>query len=417
MPHIVFLSYFFTPDGLSTAVLMSQLAQDLQAQGNQLTVITTTPHYNLEEEALGAQPLRPLWGRWLQESELDGMRVLHVQVAPKGSRLWLRALDYIRYHLLGLVAGCFLVKDPDVLFVPSPPLTIGIHAWLLGMWHRIPFVYNVQEIYPDVAVKLGMLRNRSVIRLMERMEIFIYRRATKISVISEWFRRALASKDVQSEKLTVIPNFVDTEFVQPGERRNSLSDRLGLDGKFTVLYAGNIGLTQGFEFVMDTAQALDDRPEIHFLIIGGGARFEWVREQIAVRNLHNMTLLSYQPRSLVPQIYAAADLCLVPMKKGMAQDTFPSKIYTIMAAGRPTLASADEDSELAWVVQQADCGWHVPPDDAPALVQAIIAARQQQNLSQEKGDAGRRYVTKYHSRSAVAAQYQALIAETVNIPA
>ena len=222
MAHILFVSYFFAPDSLSTAVLMAELAQDLQSQGHQITVVTTTPHYNLEAEALAQQPLWRRWGRWLQESDLNGIRVFHVQVAPKGSRVWSRAFDYVRYHGLGTLAGWLLVEKPDVIFAPSPPLTIGVHAWLLGLLHRVPFIYNVQEIYPDVAVKLGVLRNPTVIWLMERMAGFIYNRAAKVSVISEWFRRTLQAKKVPYDKLIVIPNFVDTDFLQPGERLKPL---------------------------------------------------------------------------------------------------------------------------------------------------------------------------------------------------
>lgn len=409
MAHILFVSYFFTPDGLSTAVLMSELAQDLQTLGHQVSVITTTPHYNVEAQSLARQPLRPRWGRWLQESDLNGMAVFHVQVAPKGSRIWLRALDYLRYHLLGLLVGLFLVKRADVVFAPSPPLTIGVHAWLLALWHRAPFIYNVQEIYPDVAVRLGVLRNRGLIWLLERLEHFIYARASRVTVISEWFRRTLAGKGVAQAKLVLIPNFVDTDFIQPRPRHNGFSRRHSLDEKFVVLYAGNIGLTQGFDAILVAAERLAAAPEIHFLINGGGAQFNWLDEQIRIRRLSNVTLLPYQPRDVVPDIYATADLCLVPMKRGMAQDTFPSKIYTIMAAGRAALVSADAGSELEWVVGQARCGWSVAPDDPSSLADAIQKIHAQAAAAREQGVRGRAYVVEHHSRHAIAAKYDALI--------
>jgi colanic acid biosynthesis glycosyl transferase WcaI len=410
MSHILFVSYFFTPDSLSTAVLMAELAQELQALGHRVTVITTTPHYNLEDEALAKQPLRRRWGRWLQESDLDGIRVLHVQVAPKGSRLWLRALDYLRYHLIGLLAGILLVHSADVVFAPSPPLTIGVHAWLLALWQRAPFVYNVQEIYPDIAVKLGVLRNPPLIRALELLERFVYARAARVAVISEWFRRTLRAKGVPDDKLAVVPNFVDTEFVCPRPRRNAFSAAHGLDGKFVALYAGNVGLTQGFDTVIEAARRAQAMPALHFLIVGGGAQFAWLEEQIARHRLDNVTLLPHQPRSAVPDLYATANLCLVPMKRATTQDTFPSKIYTIMAAGRPALVAAEPDTELAWVVESSGCGWVVPPGDAHALSAALLHAFLHPAEAQERGRRGRAYVEAHHARRAVARRYSDLFA-------
>jgi colanic acid biosynthesis glycosyl transferase WcaI len=414
MAHILFVSYFFAPDGLSTAVLMSELAQDLEAQGHRVTVLTTTPHYNYEPEAAARQPLHRRWGRWLQESELNGIRVLHVQVAPKGSRIWRRALDYVRYHALGTLAGLILVDRPDVIFAPSPPLTIGLHAWLLSVLRRVPFVYNVQEVYPDVAVKLGVLRNRTLIWLMERVERFVYSRAARVSVISEWFRRALRSKGVPADRLCVIHNFVDTTFVQPGARTNPFSANHHLEGTFNVLYAGNIGLTQGFGTILAAAEKLAHVPDLRFVIVGGGARRDWVVDTIRARRMPNVVLLPYQPRSMVPHIYAGSDVCLVPLKGGMAQDTFPSKVYTIMAAGRGVIASADADSELAWVVRQAECGWVVPPDDARALSETIEHAYVHRQELRERGKKGRAYVTAHHSRTAIGQRYDWLFREILS---
>jgi colanic acid biosynthesis glycosyl transferase WcaI len=413
MAHILFVSYFFAPDGLSTAVLMSELAQDLQAKGHRVTVLTTTPHYNDEPEAAARQPLRRYWGRWVQESELNGMRVLHVYAAPKGSRVWSRALDYARYHVLGTLLGLLSVERPDVLLAPSPPLTIGLQAWLLGAMRCTPYIYNVQEIYPDIAVKLGVLRNRSLIWAMERVEQFIYRRAARVSVISEWFRRTLAAKQVPAGKLGVIANFIDTDFVRPATRENAFSEECGLEKKFTVLYAGNIGLTQGFETLLETAEQLASVGEVQFLVVGGGARREWLAQQLAARRVPNVTLLPYQPRSRVPEIYASADLCLVPMKAGTARDTFPSKVYTIMAAGRGVVASAEPDTELAWVVEQAGCGWVIPPEDAAALSDAVQYAYAHREELLDRGARGRTYVVAHHSREAIAHKYDELICEVV----
>lgn len=408
MANILFLSYFFTPDSLSTAVLMSQLAQDLQAKGHNVTVLTTTPHYNLEDEALAKQPLRKKWGMQVQESTLDGMRVLHVQVAPKGSKIWLRLFDYLRYHGLGTIVGATSIKKPDVMFVPSPPLTMGIHAWLLRLIHRRPFVYNVQEIYPDVAVKLGVITNKRVIKVLEWMEMFIYKRSRRVSVISEWFKEVLVRKGVDPERVVVIPNFVDVDFVSPMDKRNPFSEKYGLTETFNVLYAGNLGLTQDWESLLSAAETVTDLPDMKIVIVGGGAKRNWLDEQITARQLDNVLLLPYQPREWIPFNYATADLCIIPMKAGMTIDTFPSKIYTIMAAARPALVSADPNSELKHVIENGDCGWVATPDDVNDLADKIRVAYDNRDDGVAKGERGRAYVVANHSRAAVVEKYHQL---------
>jgi colanic acid biosynthesis glycosyl transferase WcaI len=409
LSRVLLLTLVFAPDGVSTAVLMTELALELKRLGHEVTVLTTTPHYNVEPEARARQPLRKRWGGLLYESEIGGMRVLHASIPVKGSRVGARILDYLRFHAISTVAGLFAVGPFDLILAPSPPLTIGLSAWILRVFRRAPYVYNVQEIYPDVAVSLGVLTNPRMIRLFERLERFVYARARVITVISEWFRRRLLEKGVDPAKLEVIPNFVDTAFVEPGPKRNDFSLRYGLDDRFVVQYAGNIGLTQGFETIFEAARLLRDIPDVVFLIVGDGTRREWLEQQLAAEPASNIVLLPYQPRSEVPMIYATADVCLVPLKRGTAQETFPSKIYSIMAAARPVIASADENSELAWVVQEARCGWSVPPDDAAQMAAAIREAFALRATLPALGENGRAYVEAHHSKRAVAQQYDALI--------
>jgi colanic acid biosynthesis glycosyl transferase WcaI len=413
MADVLLLTLVFAPDGVSTSILMTELALELREFGHDITVLTTTPHYNVDPEARARQPLVREWGGLLYRSDCEGIPVYHAAIPVKGSRVGARLLDYARFHAISTLAGLVLIRRPDVILAPSPPLTIGLSAWALSLARRASFIYNVQEIYPDVAVSLGVLKNRHVIRAMESLERFIYARSRVVTVISERFRRRLLSKGVPSEKLKVIPNFVDSNFIQPGSRHNDFSTAHSLDDQFVVLYAGNIGLTQGLETILSAAQRLTHQSDLRFVIVGDGTRRGWLEDKLDREHLTNVMLLPYQPRSVVPQIYASSDICLVPLKRGTAQETFPSKIYTIMAAGRPIVASADPDSELAWVVQEADCGWVVPPDDPISLAEMLAATYERRTELASRGQNGRDYVMAHHSRRAVVAQYDSLIREVV----
>ena len=414
--HILLLTLVFSPDGVSTAELMTELALELRKLGYELTVLTTTPHYNLEPEARQRQPLVKRWGSLLYQSDFQAIPVYHASIPVKGKRVGARLLDYMRFHMISTLAGLASLSGKyDLILAPSPPLTIGLSAWILSNLRHVPFIYNVQEIYPDVAVNLGVLRNRYLIRAMEWLELFVYAKAQCVVVISEWFRRRLLEKGVQDIKLQVIPNFVNTKFLRPGERQNPFSAQYNLGDRFVVLYAGNIGLTQGFETILMAAHQLETSdPQICFVIIGDGARRDWLESQLSERNCANIILLPYQSKSSVPQIYATSDVCLVPLKRGTSQETFPSKIYSIMAAGRPVIVSSEANSELAWVVEHAECGWAVPPDDPDALASAIKNAYQRRSELQNMGLLGREYVIAHHSPQAVAQQYDRLIQTIVN---
>ncbi|MCZ7544612.1 MAG: glycosyltransferase family 4 protein [Anaerolineae bacterium] len=244
-------------------------------------------------------------------------------------------------------------------------------------------------------------------RFLERVERFVYRRAHALAVICDLSQSHREKGDAKA-KPHVIPNFVDVETIRPGPKDNPLARELGLVDKYVVLYAGNIGMTQSFDTLLEAAGRLRDAPGVHFLIVGDGVRREHVEAQVRARALDNVTLLPYQPRSRVPDIYATADLGLVPLMAGAATATVPSKLYTIMASARPALVAADAGSALVKTVRDAQCGLAVPPDDADALEAGIRQAYSRQDQFRAFGASGRRYVAAHFSRRAVSAQYHAL---------
>ncbi len=406
---ILILSLVFPPDGVSTSILYGELAEELRSLGHDITVLTTTPHYNEDKEALLRQPLSKQLCGLYYKSNYHGIPVIHAPIPMKGSRVAKRMLDYLRFHIISTIVGIFMVGNFDIILAPSPPLTIGLSAWFLSKMRRNPFIYNVQEIFPDIAVSLGLLKNKRVIRRFEKIERFIYAKSQVVVVISDWFRKRLLSKGVSDDKIVVIPNFTDTEFMKPNDRRNRFSDYHDLEDKFVVLYAGNIGLTQNFENILAAARRLKDLKDLCILIVGDGARRSWLQNQLLKEGCPNIRLLPYQPRSIIPAMYASSNVCLVPLKGGTAQETFPSKIYTIMAAGRPALVAADPDSELSWIIHQSGCGWTVPPDDEKSLSEIIEKLYHQRDEIQKRGMSGRKYVEEFHSKNAIAKQYDRLI--------
>lgn len=406
--RILLLTLYFEPDISANAGIVTRLAEELAALGHTVNVVTAFPHY------ANSRLEPPYRGKVIERSQHGPIRVLrtYVYVRPNKQSLVSRMLNYASFNCLATLAG-MLLPAPDVILAPSPPLTIGLTAWALGALKRAPFVYNVQDIYPDVAIRLGVLRNPGAIRAFRRLEDFVYRKATAVSVLSEGFRENLLAKGVPPAKVHVIPNFVDSDWVHPLPRENPFSRREGLCDRFVALYAGNIGLSQGLETLLDACHQLRDLPDFLALIVGNGAARPSLEARAREMALSNVRFLPFQPKEEVARMYASADVSLVLLRKGLGAESVPSKVYTIMASARPVLAAVDAGSETDRLIREAQCGVVVPPEDASALAQAIRQLRVHAQARADMGRRGREHVVAYYSPQAVAQQYERLLNEVV----
>ena len=406
MAKILIHTLVFAPDGVSTAYIMTDLASELSRLGHSITVLTTTPHYNIEPSAAAAYRLTPA-GRGVFRGQVGNVAVWHLAMPMKGKKMATRMVDYVSFHARSLWFALTRLGDFDVVLAPSPPLTIGLVAAAIGVAKRAPSIYNLQELFPDAAINDGMMKNRGMIGLMRLLERAVYRASERVVAISAAFAEVLKQRRVPPKKIVIIPNFVDTALYRPQNRSNEFSLAHGLDG-FVALYAGNIGATQDWASVLDAAETLRSQP-ITFVISGDGGKGDWLRGEIARRNLGNVRLLGYLPRETTPLVYASSDIGIIPMKPGATIDTFPSKVYTHFACGKPVIASADEGSELKRVIRDSGSGAVVAPGDAEAFTEALLGALARRRSLSEEGARGRAYVERSYSKEAVAAQYSALI--------
>lgn len=414
MTDILLLSLVFPPDSVSTAQIMSELAVDLGKHGHRVTVITTIPHYNYDLKNERNQPLRPKWGKILSQSEYHGMTVYHTFMPTKGQNILYRILAWAFFHIVSIIAGLIIVPRPSIIISPSPPLTIGLCAWLLGILYRAPYIYNVQEIYPDIAIRLGAVRSRWAIDLLYRLEKFVYSKSSAVTVIAPRMREQLLEKGVSNDKVHVIPNFVDVSDLVPLPKDNDFSRKHNLYSKFVVSYAGNMGPAQGLEYFIDAANIMKEETGVYFLMMGDGILRESFRQKIEQYNLGNFVFLPYQPYSLMGQAYAASDLCLVPQAIKTGFEAVPSKVYRIMACARPVLAVTDQNSDLARLVSESSCGAFVLPGSVELLAEMIRRAYQNQQEWQKMGIAGREHVVRHYARETVTNQYHELIENLIS---
>jgi colanic acid biosynthesis glycosyl transferase WcaI len=363
--RIMILHMRFHPDLTGTGPLVSDLASDLVELGNEVTVISSMPHY-------GRHEIPPEYrGKLLHRSEYKGVDLWRTFVyVPKSPSGFQRAINYLSYTIMSIVAG-LLTRKPDVILCVNPPITVGFSGWLLSLARRAPLIFNVQDVWPDCLVIIDQLRSRLLIRIFKHLEKFIYRVSSRVTVLSEGMRENLMQKGVPAEKAVVIPNWSDVETIRPMERENSFRAAHGLNGEFIVMFAGNLGFIAMLDKVLEAAKLLEDDPHIQFLIVGEGNAKAGLVNRAGELGLQNLRFLPTQPKEVLPEMLGAADLSLVTLNRRLGQLNVPSKTYSIMASARPVLASVPENSEIARLIEVAGCGEGVPPEDPQALAQVI----------------------------------------------
>lgn len=408
MAIVLIYSLVFPPDGVSTAQLMGELAEDLVAAGHDVSVITTQPHYSRDEVAEAAQPLRPWRGGLVYESQFSGIRVLHVAMSSGRRSIANRIRGWLGFHVLGFLLALRSNPRPDVILVPSPLLTAGVVSWAITRLRGGTYIYNVQELYPELAVQMGRLRNRWVIAIFRRLEKFVYDTAGAVVGISEEICQKVMARGIPPTKVHMIPNFVDLSELSPGPKDNAFSREQGVEADFVVSYAGNMGPAQGLDTVLDAA-ALSSSPRMKFLLIGSGVLVGPIARRIAEGRLDNVRQIGHQPYVSMPEIYAASDVCLVPLLDRLTGSALPSKVFRIMACGRPVVALCNAESELAKMVRLAGAGRVVPPGRPDLLRDAVEELASRPDLRRQMGLRGRSFVEREYGRYAVTGKYSTLI--------
>lgn len=356
--RILIHTLIFSPDGVSTAYLYNDIALAFKKAGYDVVVLTTTPHFNLVKEQLAVQPMK--WGVWgVYKKSLfrgangeleDGIPVYHIPQKKFKSTV-LRLTGFMYWHILSFVMGLF-IRNVDVIVSPSPPLTIGrLNNWL-GKLKGCKVVYNVQEIYPDILHKPETSLVHRYLRSMERK---VYNQSDAVTTIDQVFYDTIVDRFEDRSKLHIIPNFVDTDLYKSGVSTAALDKSLFPENNnIKLLYAGNIGWAQDWKPLVELAAKTRNLP-VEYFLIGMGKMRSWVEEQKQALGLDKLHILDYQPRHLMPAILAYSDLqyiFMTPESEGMG---FPSKVYTIMACGRPLLVCSGENTPIVNFLKPIGC--------------------------------------------------------------
>lgn len=365
---------------------MHVLAKSLQQRGYSVSVLTGFPNYPSGRIYPGYR--QNLWRREV----MDGVEILRVPLYPDHSRSAIRrALNYISFAVTAAVLGPLLCAKADLMLVYHPPTTLAVPAWVISKLRGIPFVYEIQDMWPDTLPATGMLRNRMILGLLEGLGRFIYRRAKYITVISPGFKRRLVASGIDPAKVKFFPNWAYEGIPDIAPRDEEFDARLGLAGKINIVYAGNMGPAQALDNIIDAAEHLADAPAVQFVLVGRGVDFERLSRRARDSGLGNVRVLPGIPMTEMPKLYAAAAAVMVHLSDEPLFDiTIPGKTQSSLASGRPVIACVRGDA--ADMIRDAGAGFVVPPMQPRALADAVRKLVALEPAERESlGAAGRHY--------------------------
>ena len=400
--RLLIYSLVFSPDGVSTAYLYNDIALGFKRNNYEVTVLTTTPHYNLIQESLDRQPLKKCFLGLFFTSNFNGIKVYHIPLKKYKSSL-IRILSFIYWHFTSLIIGLFL-KKPDIILSPSPPLTSGLISILLAKIKGSKSVYNVQEIYPDLLINHGRLTNPVIIKFLKILEGWVYNWSDAVTTIDQNFYNTIKTRIRNLDKLKIISNFVDIELYKTSSSVRLPKVFKKIKGKTDMVYAGNIGIAQEWDLVINLAKTIKKFP-ITIWIIGEGVKKKYLESQIKKHKLFNIQLLPYQERKYMPVINLFADFHFIAMNKSMEHDGFPSKVYTIMSSGKPMIVVSSRQTPVVSFLEQTKAALTVTNHSLADFKKTVLKLAEDKDLRNTLGINGRKVVEQRFNKQAVIKKY------------
>lgn len=392
---ILFVSDNFPPEVNAPASRTYEHAKRWAAAGIDVTVITCAPNFPLGRVHRGYR------NAWRTAEDVDGIRVVRVKTyITQNEGFFRRVLDYVSFMLSAVFFSCF-EKRPDVVIGTSPQFFTAVGAWLISVLRWRPFVFELRDLWPASIVTVEAMNKGTAIRLLESLELFLYRRAAAVISVTESFKKDLIERGIDGAKIHVVRNGVDLSRYQPRPPSGELAEQLGVSNRFVVGYLGTFGMAHALDNVARAAQLLADEPNLVFLLVGHGAQEKELRALVTELDLDNVVIHGFVPKEQMPELWSICDVALVHLKDDPVFSTvIPSKIFEALGMGKPVLI-AQPDGEAVDLVRKASAGVWVTPGQPEALAEAVRDLyRRPESLAQFARNAGE--AAGEHSRDRLA---------------
>ena len=397
------------------AARAAELARHWVNDGNDVTVLTGFPNH-----PTGVVPpeYKKQFRRLVTREVWNGIRLVRTWLLPFPNRKpYERMLNYSSFCLSSALTGLF-IRKPDVLIATSPQLLVALSGWWLGALRRVPFVFEVRDLWPESLAAVGVGEGSSPLNwVLGKIAGFLYKRSDHIVVVTKAFKTFLIENwKVPAEKISVVENGVETELFSPQPDAAGKKRELGLEGKFLVCYVGTMGLAHGLETLIQAAEVLRKvNPQVQFLLVGEGADKERIESLARERGLANMTFLGQQPRETIPRFISASDACLVMLKKtDLFKTVIPTKMLEFMSCERPVILAVD--GQAREIMEAGNAGIFVEPESAEQLVEAVQRLASDPGSRERLGRNGREHIVKHFSRQQTAWDYLAILGKVLANP-
>lgn len=397
---ILFVSQYFIPEMGAPALRTYELAKAWVALGHDVTVLTAFPHH-----PTGVIP-DAYRGRMMCREEMDGIRLLRTYVyAVPNQGVVKRTLSYMSFMVSAVLGSFFLQSKVEVVVATSPQFFVAIAGYVISRLKRLPFVFEIRDLWPESIVAVGAVKNRFAIRLLEGIAHFLYRKADKIVVVADSTRAFLVKWGIDDQKIEMIPNGVDISRFSKPAHVDYLREKYKLMGKFVVSYVGTHGMAHALQSVLDVASVLQHQKDIHFLFVGEGAEKQTLMAHRDTLDLSNVTFVDQQEMERIPSFFHLSDVSLVSLRDvALFGSVLPSKMFEIMAAGCPVVMSLPRGEATA-LLDRAKAGLHVAAENREKLRDAILKLYEDGDLRRRLGQNGRTYILAHHNRENLARRY------------
>ncbi len=400
--HILFLSHYFPPEVNAPASRTFEHCRQWVKDGHEVTVVTCAPNHPRGKVYEGYR--NALYMR----EEKDGIHVIRLWTFVTANEGFAkRTLNYVSYLVAASVAAPFLATV-DIVISTSPQFFNGLAGYLVSRIKRRPWVLEIRDLWPESILAVGAVTNRFVIRVLEWLELFAYRKADHLVPVTDAFRRHMESKGIAASKITVVKNGADLFLYTPVSGKNPMLESLGLEGKFVASYFGTHGMAHHLETALYAAKRLSDYPQIIILLAGDGAERNRLLKLRDSLGLTNVLMLEQQPKECMPWLWGLSDVSLILLKKSdLFKTVIPSKLFESMAMERPIILGVEGES--AEIVQRAKAGFCIEPENDRDLAARVLELYAHRSLCQTFGASGRAHVVTNYDRVRLARQYESLL--------
>lgn len=404
--HILFLSHYFPPEVNAPASRTYEHCKQWVKDGYEVTVVTCAPNHPRGKVYEGYK------NRLYFVEQIEGITVVRLWTYVTANEgFFKRTVNYISYMVAAIIASFFL-RSADAVISTSPQFFNGLSGYFVSRIKRAPWILEIRDLWPESILAVGAIRNKTVIRALEYLEMFAYRKADRIVPVTDAFAQYMVNKGINAGKIEVIKNGVDLGFYQKCPKDVAIQRELGIEGKFTASYFGTHGMAHHLETILEAAEMLRDREDIVFLLVGDGAERERILRIRDEKGLNNVIILGQQSKERMPALWIVSDVSLVLLKKmDLFKTVIPSKIFESMAMQVPIILGVEGESRE--LVEAAGGGLAIEPESGGQLAESVVRMAENPALCEELGSNGEKYVANHHDRKVLARRYEELISSLV----